>query len=315
MTDMKKLLQIVTESGEKTRIDESVNVSINVSGDSPCDVGEVLAKVTNLSSPRPVTPDMMPAPSVPPPMPMMKAIDIVNKADQPTDSETPPPPPGNMSPPTAPEAIGQNVMQPDPSEGPSNGPSTSSQVAPPMTGVSIGGDEAELEALISQAEEELGLNDMEEGPNLNQYARSASPEDDNKFNKFGNSDDDDDWRDDLDSYSDGSPDESLLDPAMGSAHGEGGESKALNANSNLKDIHARLREIDRALQRKNEEFKNQPDPKYSDTNYMTKDLAGGLNKPKAMHKNSYKQGDNPMAMEDILRDEWERYKLEEASKG
>ena len=48
----------------------------------------------------------------------------------------------------------------------------------------------------------------------------------------------------------------------------------------------------------------------SDTNYMTKDLAGGLNKPKTMHKHSYKQGDNPMAMETIVREEWQKFKGE-----
>ena len=267
---MKKLLTIVSESGEKARIDEGVNVSINVSGDSPCDVGEVLAKVTNLSSPRPVTPDMMPAPSAPPPMPMVKALDIVGKADEPTGPGVPPAPPGDMEPHVAPEAIGQSVMQPDPSEEPTEGPSTSSQVAPPAGGVAMGGDEAELEALISQAEEELNIPSMTD-----------------------------------------EEEESMLDPAMGSAHGEGGKAKALTMNSSYKDIHDRLREIDQALQKKNEEFKNQPDPKYSDTNYMTKDLAGGLNKPKTMHKHSYKQGDNPMAMEAVVKSEWEKFKLGE----
>ena len=42
MTDMKKLLELVTE---KTTLNEGVNVSINVSGDSPNDVGDVLARV------------------------------------------------------------------------------------------------------------------------------------------------------------------------------------------------------------------------------------------------------------------------------
>lgn len=266
---MKKLLTIVTESGEKARIDEGVNVSINVSGDSPCDVGEVLAKVTNLSSPRPVTPDMMPTPSAPPPMPMMKAIDIVGKGSGP---DVPPAPPGDMAPHTAPEAVGQSVMMPDPSDEPTNGPSTSSQVAAPADGVAMGGDEAELEALISSAEEELGLGAGEE-----------------------------------------EEEESMFDPAMGSAHGSMAadkEEKALHANSTYKEIHDRLREIDQALKNKNEEFKNQPNPKMSDTNYMTKDLAGGLNKPKTMHKHSYKQGDNPMAMETIVREEWQKFKGE-----
>ena len=39
-----------------------------------------------------------------------------------------------------------------------------------------------------------------------------------------------------------------------------------------------------------------PDETYQDTEYMTKDLAGGINGPKDMYKHSYRQGDNPMAM-------------------
>ena len=283
---MKKLLKIVDESGDKARIDESVNVSINVSGDSPCDVGEVLAKVTNLSSPRPVTPDMMPTPSAPPPMPMVKAIDIVGKGDGPA---VPPAPPGDMAPHTAPEAIGQSVMMPDPSEEPTGGPSTSSQPG----GATMGGSEEELEALISDAENDLGLGE-------------GDPEDDEEDdNPFDTIDDIPDHR-----YNE-EEDESLLDPAMGSAHGEGDKSKALTMNSSYKDIHDRLREIDQALKQKDEDFANKPDPKMSDTNYMTKKIAGGLNKPKTMYPNSYKQGDNPMAMETVVRDEWEKFKLGE----
>ncbi len=281
---MKKLLTIVSESGEKARIDEGVNVSINVSGDSPCDVGEVLAKVTNLSSPRPVTPDMMPAISAPPPMPMVKAIDIVGKADEPSGPGVPPAPPGDMEPHVAPEAIGQSVMMPDPSEEPTGGPSTSSQVASPTGGVAMGGSEEELEALISDAENELGLGE-------------GDPEDDEE--------DDDNPFDTVDDIPDHRYNEEPEEDVLVS------KSKALTMNSSYKDIHDRLREIDQALKKKNEEFANQPDPKYSDTNYMTKDLAGGLNKPKTMHKHSYKQGDNPMAMETVVRDEWEKFKLGE----
>lgn len=51
-----------------------------------------------------------------------------------------------------------------------------------------------------------------------------------------------------------------------------------------------------------------PDPEYQDTNYMIKDLAGGLNKEKKMFKHSYKQGDNPMAMENLMQDLAQRYK-------
>lgn len=49
-----------------------------------------------------------------------------------------------------------------------------------------------------------------------------------------------------------------------------------------------------------------PDPEYQDTNYMIKDLAGGLNKEKKMFKHSYKQGDNPMAMTDSVKEELTR---------
>lgn len=53
---------------------------------------------------------------------------------------------------------------------------------------------------------------------------------------------------------------------------------------------------------------NQDDPEYKDIDYMTKDLAGGLNKPKQMVKRSYKQGDNPMAMEESLMAEYQKFK-------
>lgn len=286
---MKKLLKIVSESGEKARIDEGVNVSINVSGDSPCDVGEVLAKVTNLSSPRPVTPDMMPAPSAPPPMPMVKALDIVGKADEPSGPGVPPAPPGDMEPHIAPEAIGQSVMMPDPSEEPTGGPSTSSQVG----GATMGGSEEELEALISDAESQLGLGE-------------GDPEDyDDNSSDYGPGDFADD---EVDRLKDEPEDESLLDLAMGSAHGEGDKSKALTMNSSYKDIHDRLKEIDQALKSKNEEFANKPNPKTSDADYMLNKLS---HNPQTMYKHSYKQGDNPMAMETVVRDEWEKFKLGE----
>jgi len=45
-----------------------------------------------------------------------------------------------------------------------------------------------------------------------------------------------------------------------------------------------------------EEYENEPDEAYQDTAYMTKDLAGGLNKQHAQYKKEY-PGDNPMAVE------------------
>lgn len=43
-----------------------------------------------------------------------------------------------------------------------------------------------------------------------------------------------------------------------------------------------------------------PEEEYYDINYMTNDLAGGMNGPKKQFKHSYKQGDNPMA-EDVVQ--------------
>lgn len=57
-----------------------------------------------------------------------------------------------------------------------------------------------------------------------------------------------------------------------------------------------------------ENWANQDDPEYKDVDYMTKDLAGGLNRPKKMVKHSYKQGDNPMAMEESLMAEYQKFK-------
>jgi hypothetical protein len=204
-----------------------------------------------------------------------------------------------MAPHVAPEAIGQSIMQPDPSDEPTGGPVSSSQVAAPMGGATMGGDEAELEALISQAEQELGLGE-------------GDPEDyDDNSSDYGPGDFADD---EVDRLKDEPEDESLLDPAMASAHGEAEEevlepkSKALTMNSSYKDIHDRLREIDRALSKKNEEFKNQPNPKTSDADYMLNKLS---HNPQTMHPHGYKHGDNPLAMEDVVRNEWEKYKLGE----
>ena len=54
--------------------------------------------------------------------------------------------------------------------------------------------------------------------------------------------------------------------------------------------------------KRNEDYANSPDEQHQDTKYMTKDLAGGLNK----EKKSYPKvagGDNPMALENKIREE------------
>lgn len=51
-----------------------------------------------------------------------------------------------------------------------------------------------------------------------------------------------------------------------------------------------------------DEWDNEPDTKYQDTEYMTKDIAGGLNRQKKSHPPT-NGGDNPMALEQSIKEE------------
>jgi hypothetical protein len=48
-----------------------------------------------------------------------------------------------------------------------------------------------------------------------------------------------------------------------------------------------------------EEYENEPEVEYSDHHTMTKDLSGGINRQKKMHKPAA-GGDNPIAIESII---------------
>jgi len=52
------------------------------------------------------------------------------------------------------------------------------------------------------------------------------------------------------------------------------------------------------------------EPGYQNTDYMVNKLSGGINSPKTMHKHSYRQGDNPMAMEGEELRAWVRSELQ-----
>jgi len=52
------------------------------------------------------------------------------------------------------------------------------------------------------------------------------------------------------------------------------------------------------LNSENESFDNEPNPSYKDTTYMTRDLAGGLNKEHRQYKREY-PGDNPMTVKKL----------------
>lgn len=58
-----------------------------------------------------------------------------------------------------------------------------------------------------------------------------------------------------------------------------------------------------------EEYENQPDETYKDISYMTKDIAGGLNKPHQQFKKEY-PGDNPMAVKEELLKEYASFKAD-----
>jgi hypothetical protein len=71
---------------------------------------------------------------------------------------------------------------------------------------------------------------------------------------------------------------------------------------------------DHDLEKKKEGFQDattEPNPEYQDTDYMVNKLAGGMNGPKKMYKHSYKQGDNPMAMEGEELRAWVKSELKQ----
>ncbi len=79
---------------------------------------------------------------------------------------------------------------------------------------------------------------------------------------------------------------------------EGPEIKGLDRDG---DGDHDMKDHDLEKKDKEEGFANGTDddtePQYKDTDYMMNKLAGGLGRQQSMHKHSYKQGDNPMAME------------------
>jgi hypothetical protein len=64
-----------------------------------------------------------------------------------------------------------------------------------------------------------------------------------------------------------------------------------------------------------EEWENSPEPSVADTEYMIKDLAGGMNRPKKQYRKEY-PGDNPMDVNEDLVSKLmaEFQKIKEATK-
>jgi hypothetical protein len=62
-----------------------------------------------------------------------------------------------------------------------------------------------------------------------------------------------------------------------------------------------------------DEWDNEPDEEYRDTEYMTKDIAGGLNREKKSYKPTA-GGDNPMALETRIKQELAQALAEKFSK-
>ena len=50
-----------------------------------------------------------------------------------------------------------------------------------------------------------------------------------------------------------------------------------------------------------ENFQNEVDTEIADENYMMNTISGGLNKSKMQHKHGYRQGDNPLSMESLIK--------------
>ena len=71
---------------------------------------------------------------------------------------------------------------------------------------------------------------------------------------------------------------------------------------------------DHDMEKKKEGFQDattEPNPEYQDSDYMVNKLSGGMNGPKKMFKHSYKQGDNPMAMEGEELRAWVKSELKQ----
>lgn len=71
---MLDILKVVDKVEKPVAINEAVSLSLNATGDSACDVTDMVSKIFGLGM-KPVTPDMMP--KSPTPMPMVKAIQSV----------------------------------------------------------------------------------------------------------------------------------------------------------------------------------------------------------------------------------------------
>jgi len=94
------------------------------------------------------------------------------------------------------------------------------------------------------------------------------------------------------------PDLDKEEPHMEPDGDEGPEVKGLDRD---KDGDHDMDDHDLEKKDKDEGFANgaedDTEPEYKDTDYMLNKLAGGLGRQQTMYKHSYKQGDNPMAME------------------
>ena len=77
MSDMLKLLKLI-DKAEKPILNETVSLSINATGESSCDVTDMLSKIMQLSGMKQVTPDMMPKGNDTL-LPMVKTMQDVNK--------------------------------------------------------------------------------------------------------------------------------------------------------------------------------------------------------------------------------------------
>jgi hypothetical protein len=62
-----------------------------------------------------------------------------------------------------------------------------------------------------------------------------------------------------------------------------------------------------------EDYENEPEEEYRDTEYMTKDISGGLNRQKKSYKPAA-GGDNPMALEDQIKADLQAALQEKLSK-
>lgn len=80
------------------------------------------------------------------------------------------------------------------------------------------------------------------------------------------------------------------------------QSKGHSIEEIAKELDMSPEEVKRAMSKTEEDYTNEPEEEYQDTEFMTRDLSGGLNREKKSYPKAA-DGDNPMALETSIKEQ------------